>query len=228
MNHALTSLLALVCAVATALPAPGALAHASQADQAASSPESPAAQLDQLLQDHQRWMDFEYPEWAIARGRQPSARGRIHDPSLRGIMTRQMDMQAFLDRADAISRDGLPPERRLDLDLLRRQFRLAVEAVPFRRWLMPVNHRSGPQISFPQFADRVPIRTPQDLEDYVMRCSRISESIDSIRDVLESGLAEGVVPPRVVMQGVLEQFDAVQRGGLRESTRLSSRRCANV
>jgi uncharacterized protein (DUF885 family) len=219
MNHALTSLLSFICAIATPWQASGAPAHAGQAGQAAAVTESPSAQFDQLLGDYQRWMDFEYPEWAIARGREPSARGRIHDPSLRGIMTRQLDMQAFLERAETIPRDGLPPERRLDLDLLRRQFRLAVEAVPFRRWLMPVNHRSGPQISFPQFADRVPIRTPQDLEDYVMRCSRISESVDSIRDVLESGLADGVVPPRVVMQGVLEQFDAVQRGGLRELER---------
>lgn len=185
----------------------------------AGAPDPTGAQLDQLMADYQRWMDFEYPEWAIARGREPGARGRIHDPSMKGIATRQHDMQLFLDRAQAISRDALPHERRLDLDLLRRQFRLSVEAVPFRRWLMPVNHRSGPQISFPQFADRVPIRTPQDLEDYVARCSRISESVDSIRDVLEAGLNDGVVPPRVVMQGVLEQFDAVQRGGLRELER---------
>ena len=198
---------------------PAAPAYAPQAAEAAAEAESPGAQLDQLLADYQRWMDFEYPEWAIARGREPSARGRIHDPSLRGIMTRQQDTQSFLDRAEAISREGLPPERRLDLDLLRRQFRLSVDAVPFRRWLMPVTHRSGPQISFPQFADRVPIRTPQDLEDYVVRCSRISESIDGIRDVLEAGLGEGMMPPRVVMQGVLEQFDAVQRGGLRELER---------
>jgi len=219
MNQVLTSLVSVVCAVTTPWQASGAWVQADQADQASATSESPSTQLDQLLTDYQRWMDFEYPEWAIARGREPSARGRIHDPSLRGIMTRQQDMESFLARAEAISRDGLPLERRLDVDLLRRQFRLAVEAVPFRRWLMPVNHRSGPQISFPQFADRVPIRTPQDLEDYVMRCSRISESVDSIRDVLEAGLAEGVVPPRVVMQGVLEQFDAVQRGGLREIER---------
>ncbi|MBU3729791.1 MAG: DUF885 domain-containing protein, partial [Phycisphaerales bacterium] len=151
--------------------------------------------------------------------REPSARGRIHDPSMRGIVSRQLDMQLFLERALAIQREELPAERRLDLDLLRRQFRLSVDAVPFRRHLMPVTHRSGPQISFPQFADRVPIRTPQDLEDYVARCSRISESIDSIRDVLEAGLGEGVLPPKGVMQGVLEQCDAVQRGGLRELER---------
>jgi uncharacterized protein (DUF885 family) len=206
------------CAMSLCRLTPAAAA-ADADDAAAATAEVASAQLDALIGEYQRWMDFEYPEWAIARGREPGARGRIHDPSMRGIVSRQHDMQVFLDRADAIPRDALPQERRLDLDLLRREFRLAVDAVPFRRWLMPVNHRSGPQISFPQFADRVPIRTPQDLEDYVMRCNRISESVDSIREVLEAGLNEGVVPPRVVMQGVLEQFDAVQRGGLRELER---------
>ena len=219
MIRALLPLTGLACCAAL-LCGPCPSAASPRVDGTATrTSESAGAQLDQLLADYQRWMDFEYPEWAIARGREPAARGRIHDPSMRGIATRQQDMVLFLERADAIARDALPPERRLDLDLLRRQFRLAVEAVPFRRWLMPVTHRSGPQISFPQFADRVPIRTPQDLEDYVTRCSRISESIDSIREVLEAGLGEGVVPPRVVMQGVLEQFDAVQRGGLRELER---------
>ena len=207
----------LLCALLGASPA--ATGSPVADDAAAGAPERAGTQLDQLLADHQRWMDFEYPEWAIARGREPSARGRIHDPSMRGIVSRQLDMQLFLERALAIQREELPAERRLDLDLLRRQFRLSVDAVPFRRHLMPVTHRSGPQISFPQFADRVPIRTPQDLEDYVARCSRISEAIDSIRDVLEAGLGEGVLPPKVVMQGVLEQFDAVQRGGLRELER---------
>lgn len=218
MIRALPTLVGIACCAALMRPACGASAL-PDGDAVAGAQESAAEQLDQLLADYQRWMDFEYPEWAIARGREPGARGRIHDPSMKGIATRQHDMQLFLDRAEAISRESLPLERRLDLDLLRRQFRLSVDAVPFRRWLMPVTHRSGPQISFPQFADRVPIRTPQDLEDYVARCSRISESIDSMRDVLEAGLNEGVVPPRVVMQGVLEQFDAVQRGGLRELER---------
>ena len=218
MIRALPTLVGIACCAALMCPPSGAVT--SEADGTTDvAPDSADAQLSQLLADHQRWMDFEYPEWAIARGREPGARGRIHDPSMKGIATRQQDMQLFLDRAEAISRESLPIERRLDLDLLRRQFRLAVDAVPFRRWLMPVTHRSGPQISFPQFADRVPIRTAQDLEDYVARCSRISESIDSIRDVLEAGLNEGIVPPRVVMQGVLEQFDAVQRGGLRELER---------
>lgn len=206
------------CAMSPCRLPPAAAAPRAD-DAAAATSEVASAQLDALIGEYQRWMDFEYPEWAIARGREPGARGRIHDPSMKGIVSRQHDMQLFLERADAISRDALPGERRLDLDLLRREFRLAVDAVPYRRWLMPVNHRSGPQISFPQFADRVPIRTPQDLEDYVMRCTRISESIDSIREVLEAGLNEGMVPPRVVMQGVLEQFDAVQRGGLRELER---------
>ena len=206
------------CAMSLCRLAPAAAVPDTD-DAAPATAEIASAQLDALVGDYQRWMDFEYPEWAIARGREPGARGRIHDPSMKGIVSRQHDMQMFLDRAGAISRDALPRERRLDLDLLRREFRLAVDAVPFRRWLMPVNHRTGPQISFPQFADRVPIRTPQDLEDYVMRCNRISESIDSVREVLEAGLSEGMVPPRVVMQGVLEQFDAVQRGGLRELER---------
>jgi uncharacterized protein (DUF885 family) len=189
------------------------------AAQGAPAEEGAPAALDSLLLDYQRWMDFEYPEWAIARGREPGARGRIHDPSMRGIVTRQQDMQMFLERAESIDRSALTAERQLDLDLLRRQFRLAVEAVPFRRWLMPVNHRSGPQITYPQFADRVPIRSAQDLEDYVARCTRIAEAIDGIGDVLRAGLEEGMLPPRVVMQGVLEQFDAVQRGGLREIER---------
>ena len=219
MIRTMTALVAALSGVAPLDAGAPASPTRSTAQSVPAEADSPLSQLDRLIADHQAWMDFEYPEWAIARGRQPSARGRIHDPSMRGITNRQQDAQAFLARAESISRDGLPPERRLDLDLLRREFRLAVESVPFRRWLMPVTHRSGPQISFPQFADRVPIRTPQDLEDYVMRCSRISESIDGTREVLEAGLAEGVVPPRVVMQGVLEQCDAVQRGGLRELER---------
>lgn len=180
-------------------------AEALQSDSAFSS----------LADDYQSWRDFSFPESAIARGR-PTSQDRITEPGMRGALNRHAEIGDFLERIVAIDHATLTVENRLDYALLRRDLQNEFDSFQFKRWMMPVGQRGGPQQDLPQFDQSVPFRVAADYENYVKRMTRLGGAVRDTQAMMAEGLAEGLVPPAPVLEGVLEQFDAVQRGNLDE------------
>jgi uncharacterized protein (DUF885 family) len=173
------------------------------------------AAFNAVATEYEAWVDFAFPEDALAHGRS-KATDRITEPGLRGATLRNTDLSMFVERLDAIDRASLSPAARLDYDLLRREVAHAREGFEFKRWMMPVHQRGGPQQDLPEFARTTPFRVPDDWRMYAKRATRLGSAVRDTRELLAQGLAEGLVPPRVALEGVLSQFDAVQRGGLKE------------
>lgn len=173
------------------------------------------AEFSSLADDYQIWRDFSFPESAIARGR-PTSPDRITVAGMRGALTRHTEIEGFLERVIAINRATLTAENQLDYDLLRRDLQNAFDAFQFKRWMMPVGQRGGPQQDLPQFDQSVPFRVAQDFENYVKRMMLLAAAVRDTQAMMAEALSEGLVPPAPVLEGVLAQFDAVERGNLAE------------
>ena len=171
--------------------------------------------FDSLADEYQRWCDYSFPESAITRGH-ATAMDQITVAGMRGVLDRHNQIDDFLQRIVALDRRSLASANQLDYDLLRRELQNETDSFRFKRFMMPVHQRGGPQQDLPQFAEGVPFRVPSDWENYVKRMTRLSGAVRDTQAMMVEGLGLGLVPPAPVLEGVIEQFDAVLRGNLDE------------
>ena len=171
--------------------------------------------FDALAEDYQQWRDFSFPESAIAHGR-PTSPDRITEPGMRGALNRHNEIGYFIEKIASIDRAQLNSANQLDYDLLNRDLRNDFDSFRFKRWMMPVGQRGGPQQDLPQFGESVPFRQAADWENYVKRMTRLGAAVRDTQSMMEQGLEEGIVPPAAVLEGVIGQFESVLRGNLNE------------
>lgn len=189
-----------------------ALTQAAAATQ--STPKSDSA-FDSIAAEYQQWRDYSFPESAITRGR-PTAADQITVPGMRGALNRHNQIEDFLQRVIAIDRQTLSGANQLDYDLLRRDLQNDFDSFQFKRFMMAVGQRGGPQQDLPQFAENVPFRVAADWENYVKRMTRLGGAVRDTQAMMAEGLDIGLVPPAPVLEGVIAQFDAVLRSNLDE------------
>ena len=176
---------------------------------------TPDSTFDALAEEYQHWRDFSFPESAIAHGR-PTSPDRITEPGMRGALNRHNEIGYLIEKIASIDRAQLNAANQLDYDLLNRDLRNDFDSFRFKRWMMPVGQRGGPQQDLPQFAESVPFRQAADWENYVKRMTRLGAAVRDTQSMMEQGLEEGIVPPAAVLEGVVGQFESVLRGNLNE------------
>lgn len=176
---------------------------------------TPDSAFDALADEYQQWRDFSFPESAIAHGR-PTSPDRITEPGMRGALNRHNEIGYFIEKIASIDRAQLNSANQLDYDLLNRDLRNEFDSFRFKRWMMPVGQRGGPQQDLPQFGESVPFRQAADWENYVKRMTRLGAAVRDTQSMMEQGLEEGIVPPAAVLEGVIGQFESVLRGNLNE------------
>jgi uncharacterized protein (DUF885 family) len=176
---------------------------------------TPDSAFDALAEEYQQWRDFSFPESAIAHGR-PTSPDRITEPGMRGALNRHNEIGYFIEKIASIDRAQLNSANQLDYDLLNRDLRNDFDSFRFKRWMMPVGQRGGPQQDLPQFSESVPFRQAADWENYVKRMTRLGAAVRDTQSMMEQGLEEGIVPPAAVLEGVIGQFESVLRGNLNE------------
>ena len=176
---------------------------------------TPDSTFDALAEEYQQWRDFSFPESAIAHGR-PTSPDRITEPGMRGALNRHNEIGYLIEKIASIDRAQLNAANQLDYDLLNRDLRNDFDSFRFKRWMMPVGQRGGPQQDLPQFAESVPFRQAADWENYVKRMTRLGAAVRDTQSMMEQGLEEGIVPPAAVLEGVVGQFESVLRGNLNE------------
>ena len=176
---------------------------------------TPDSAFDALAEEYQQWRDFSFPESAIAHGR-PTSPDRITEPGMRGALNRHNEIGYLIEKIASIDRAQLNAANQLDYDLLNRDLRNDFDSFRFKRWMMPVGQRGGPQQDLPQFAESVPFRQAADWENYVKRMTRLGAAVRDTQSMMEQGLEEGIVPPAAVLEGVIGQFESVLRGNLNE------------
>lgn len=108
----------------------------------------------------------------------------------------------FLERLQSIDRSALSAEDQLNYDLFERVRERRIAELEVRDYLIPITNRSGFHVSFPQLADRMPLNTVADYEDYISRLNAFEDYAEQHIDLMQTGLDDGYTLPTVVLDGV--------------------------
>jgi uncharacterized protein (DUF885 family) len=148
---------------------------------------------------------------------------RLTDQSLAAVMARRRHHQELLDAARAIDGARLQGEDVLSLEILVfnagldvREDTLLVEVagtanVPWAAGDSPlaVNQMWGPQFSLPQLARATRFGDEADYRHFLSRWAGIPASLRQLQAILEAGREAGWQPPRVALERLPAQFDAL-------------------
>lgn len=169
----------------------------------AAAPERAAtasARLAELFADDWEFRLRESPEFATSVGdRRYSA--RLSEVSEAGEQRRADQRRAFLSRLASIDRSALSRQEQISYDIYQRLNEESLREFELRGHLIPITNREGFHTSFPQLPDRVPLRSVEDLENYIGRLNAFSDYTRQHIALMRAGLAEGRTLPRVVLAG---------------------------
>lgn len=106
------------------------------------------------------------------------------------------------------------PEQRLSTQVLEWFLQVQVDGEPYRFHDFPLNSFSGVQTELPDFLLNVhQIHDARDARDYVTRLSKVGTAIDQVIEASRFRAARGIVPPRVILEGVAKNVATFREGG---------------
>jgi uncharacterized protein (DUF885 family) len=147
----------------------------------------------------------------VALLRPPGARyDALPDVSLSGVAAREARRTGWLKELEGISRASLTrDDARLAYDLARERLeRLdAVRVCRSERWA--VSQMGGWQVELSDTALAQPVDTPEQRAQALARFAALPRFADQEIEALRAGLAEGRTAPRVVVDLVIAQLDAL-------------------
>ena len=164
----------------------------------------PVDDFHALLDEHWEWQLEENPVRASRLGDR-RWNDQWTDNSLEAIERRHTERQDFLRRLRLVDSRELDEADRLNYDLFRRQLENALDAHPFKAYLMPMSQRGGIQ-SLESTAESLRLSNVQDYEDWLARMSKIETAIEQTMALMEEGRASGYMPPRILMERIPDQI----------------------
>ncbi|MCD9031517.1 DUF885 family protein [Luteimonas sp. Y-2-2-4F] len=118
----------------------------------------------------------------------------------------------WLERVEAVGDAGLDGQDLLSYRIFLRERREALEADRFPSWMLPVDQMGSTATYAVMLGSGTvaqPFATVRDYDNWLARAARIPVLIDTEIANMRAGIAAGVVQPRVVVEKVLPQLDAV-------------------
>ncbi|HTP68098.1 MAG TPA: DUF885 domain-containing protein [Dongiaceae bacterium] len=117
--------------------------------------------------------------------------------------------EAFLRRFEAIDITGFPPQEAMNKKLMVRNLKMELEGARFKPWEMPVSQFGGVHIELPDMVNVLSFETVKDYEDYVARLKAMPLLFEQTEIQMRKGLAEGLMPPKYLLEKVVEQSNRV-------------------
>jgi uncharacterized protein (DUF885 family) len=162
-------------------------------------------QLQQLLSDEWEFRMQEYPTFATTCGDH-----RFNDrlPGTRedDFARRRVAIAAFASRLDQIRRADLDDTGQLNYDLFGRELHIMLEELDFGIHYIPLTKMTGLPVYFPDIQLLTPFNSVHDYDMYLQRMGAFTGFVDDFITLMESGAAQGYLPPRSALSGVLESF----------------------
>jgi uncharacterized protein (DUF885 family) len=93
-----------------------------------------------------------------------------------------------------------------------RSFREQLEDARFKNWEMPISQIGGIHIQAPQLVSLLSFETVKDYDDYVSRLRKLPVLLDQTVVQMRKGMAEGLMPPRFLLEKVPAQCAKVASG----------------
>ncbi len=201
---------ALVAALAGCAQQP--VSTTADAAPAAVTAPSPSAALQQLFADY----------WEASLALSPLTATFVGDPRYNDQLPNTLSasyrsqetafQQHWLQRAQAIDLQPLNTQERLSVEILKRDLSIKLEGNRFPGHLIPLNQFYSTPNLMAQLGSGTsaqPFATVQDYENWLQRASRIPALFAQMEANMREGMTAGVVQPRVLMEKVVPQLDAL-------------------
>ncbi len=134
---------------------------------------------------------------------------QLDDFSQKAIDDDLDESKKYLVRFEAIDTTGFPEQEVLNKTLMVRDLRMSVEGARFKPWEMPVSQFGGVHIDLPQLVSILSFQSVKDYDDYISRLKQIPRLFDETEVQMRKGMAEGLMPPRVLLDKVVEQANGI-------------------
>ena len=117
-------------------------------------------------------------------------------------------LQTQLDTLHSYDRGLLTPDQQLSYDLFEWYLDDLLRGQEWRFHDYPVNQMLGIQNTLIEFmTDRHPLRDLQEAQDYILRLEQFPTKFDQLIEWMEVQEAQGIIPPKFVIQRVLSQLN---------------------
>lgn len=146
----------------------------------------------------------ESPAWASRLGDR-RYNDRWADLSLEAFERRRVALQSALKRLLTIDSSLLPASEQLNYVLFAQHYRREIETGRYRGFLVPLTQREGVQ-TLDELHERLRFETVKDFEDWLARLQSVAIYVDQTIVLMRTGMAEGRLPSRVVMERVPGQI----------------------
>ena len=160
--------------------------------------------LEVLLAEQWEYTLRRNPEFASILGdeRWNDQVSDLSEAAIRADLEKARDFRA---RFAAVDTTGFPEQEALSRDLMVRGLDQHTEGARFRPWLMPVNQISGLHLEAAQFPAILTFDSAKDYEDLTARYRKMPGMFDQTIAHMREGMAQGLVPPRFLLEKVTTQ-----------------------
>jgi uncharacterized protein (DUF885 family) len=196
------------CAAVTAAIAAGAASAAAPAPAAPADLAARRAALNALLDEQWQYTLKTAPELASILG-DKRYNDKLSDFS---IAANEADLEMsrkFLVRFEAIDTSGFPEQELLNQQLMVRNLREAIDGARFKPWEMPISQINGIHIDMPQLATQLTFGSTKDYDDLLARYHKFPLAFDQVTELMRAGMADGLMPPRFLLEKVVKQIAGI-------------------
>ncbi|HTA24303.1 MAG TPA: DUF885 family protein [Terriglobales bacterium] len=134
---------------------------------------------------------------------------KLDDFSQQAIDNDLRQSQKFLDRFEAIDTAGFPEQEVLNKKLMVRDLKMKLDEARFKPWEMPVAQNRGIHLDAPQLVSVLSFESVKDYEDYISRLRQLPVLFDQNVVQMRKGMAEGLMPPRFLLEKVVVQANGI-------------------
>jgi uncharacterized protein (DUF885 family) len=131
---------------------------------------------------------------------------RWMDRSPEAYARRDQNSHAILAKLAKIDRSRLSKTDQLNYDLFQKRYADRIEQYKVRWFLMSFNQREGPQTS-DDLGSSLRFESVKDYEDWLARLRAVPTALDQFTALLQEGIRERMVHPRVIMERIPAQID---------------------
>ena len=194
----------LMCLLAAAMLIPAAVAAANPP----ADLEARRKALNDLLHEQWEYTMRTSPIYASILG-DKRYNDKLDDFSQQAIDDNLEQNRRFLDRFEAIDTTGFPEQEVLNKQLMVRDLKMDLEGARFKPRQMPVNQGNGIHIDTPQLVSILSFENVKDYEDYITRLKLLPRLFDQTIEQMRKGMAEGRMPPRILLEKVVTQANGI-------------------
>jgi uncharacterized protein (DUF885 family) len=134
---------------------------------------------------------------------------KIDDFSQQAIDDNLEQSKKYLVRFQAIDTTGFREQESLNKVLMVRDLQTTVDGARFKSWEMPVTQFGGIHIDLPQLVSVLSFQSVKDYDDYIARLKQIPRAFDETVIQMRKGMAEGLMPPRILLEKVVTQANGI-------------------